>query len=166
MRHFHTGFAVFFIGLLVVSNPLYSDDKTESDNEGRHFPRRPFHFVDGGRCPNGFCISRGLSTPKGHRMVIESFSMSIDLAPTDSVTSISLREQVEEEGTILLYVFSISGPRQFLGGQEFVASQQVRLYPDPNRPVVALSEITGQDAAFNVTISGYFLPLDSPTLSP
>jgi hypothetical protein len=99
-------------------------------------------------------------------MVIESFSMSIDLAPADSVTSISLREEAEEGGTIFLYVFSISGPRQFLGGQEFVASQQVRLYPDPNRPVVALSEITGQDAAFNVTISGYFLPLDSPTLSP
>ncbi|HYE35278.1 hypothetical protein [Methylocaldum sp.] len=158
MCKLHHLYATLFTCLLTVSSAVCADERQA---------REPFHFVDSGRCPFGHCTSNELVAPKGKRMVIETFSITVTLATSQDVTSMDLRQVTDDGGTVPLHAAAVSGPRPFLGGQVFVASQQVRLYPTPGMPVIALAEITDQEGgAFTVTIDGYFLPVGSPSLSP
>jgi hypothetical protein len=152
----------FSLVLLIGSHNLAAQDQEISVRVRRD----PFHFVSSGRCPTGNCVSDRLVTPEGKRMVIETFSMEINVPPDKNVVTVNLAQRVAGGGTEFLHFAPINGPRPFDGGQAFVASQQVRLYPDPNKPVIVIGNTTSSDASFVVTISGYFVPIDSLTLSP
>jgi hypothetical protein len=71
-----------------------------------------------------------------------------------------------EEGTFLHFA-PVVGPAAFPGGMNYLASQQVRVYPDPRYPVILLGSTTDtQFGSYIATISGYFEPLGASNLSP
>jgi hypothetical protein len=130
---------------------------------------QPFTLVDGGRCQFSFCVSKPFCPPRGKRMVIETFSFEVGVVPGERLVSASVRQRPKGGGTIIIHNAPISGPQPFTGGQSFVASQAVRLYPDPDIGCVVIAGgLSGGnlEAGFGVTISGYYLPRGSGNLFP
>src|SRR5687768_4420940 len=123
-------FTSVFVVLLLMGLPTVAEEKDRTE---------PFTFVDMGFCPFGHCGTRELDTPAGTRMVIETFSMAITAADGADVGSVSLRQVTEDQGTNVLHLAPVVGPNPLpnvTGAGEFLASQQVRVYPDPTLPVI------------------------------
>jgi hypothetical protein len=154
------GFILFF-ALFLLSEPRAASSQQDQ--------RVPFRFLDDGVCREGHCRTEKRTPPANSRLVIETFSMSIRAAEGEVVGGVGLREVTDDGEQVTIHLAPVVGPFQIpnvTGVAEFIASQMVRVYPRPEFDVVLLCETTDENAEFTATISGYFLPLTSPTLSP
>jgi len=152
---------IFALISLISGLPAEADQKQEQ--------RVPFNFLDIGSCSFGHCATKHLVAPAGSRIVIETFSMAISVAEGETVGSVGLRQASDDGGTTLFHLAPPAAIAQIpnvTGVVDFIVSQTVRLYPDPEFDVIILGETTQDGAGFVATISGYFLPLKSRTLSP
>lgn len=103
----------------------------------------------------------------GKRLVIEHISVYVDVTRYFSkITEISIRtlvNKVEAWHDLIPFV----GNKTPGVSEVYYASQQVRLYADPNSLVIAHLDFNGiVEADWRVSFSGYFVPTESPSLAP
>lgn len=106
--------------------------------------------------------------PPGMRLVVEHISASLFMAPSRELGSFGVTTQVEGVSATHTIAIPESAPA-FAGSTTYSGGQSLRLYSDQRLSVrvakVPSSTVLAASSA-SVTVSGYFVPNDSPTLAP
>lgn len=106
--------------------------------------------------------------PFGQRLVIEHISASLFLDPDQELGSLSITLATAGVSATHQIAIPESGPA-FTGSTTYSGGQALRLYSD-QAPFVRVTKLPSTPsivaASATVTISGYLIPLTSPSLAP
>ena len=132
------------------------------------FPRMPFTFRDVASQNSGTDITISFTVPSDKRLVIELATARVEPGPGGEIRFSSI--QLTTNGTRAAHFFSIplSCTNCFSGGNTYQTAQPLRLYADPDTSVAIAVARTVGSGFYRVqgSVSGYLVPLDSPSLEP
>ena len=107
-----------------------------------------------------------LDVPWGQRLVIEYISAFASMSPNEELSSFAISTIVN--GISATHQFSIPETAPgFTGSHTYVGGQSVRLYADEGALIrfTKVGSITAIGSA-SITVSGYLIPFEGPTLAP
>ena len=130
------------------------------------YPRQPLRFrktID----VSDRSFTADFEVPEDYRLVVESFSVAFSLAEGQQMLFAGLSIADGETRT----AFSIAPsklPVDQFGQVLFVATESVRAYAEPGDRVrvSGVRDSAQGNASMSASVSGYLVPVDSPTLSP
>jgi hypothetical protein len=134
--------------------------------------REPFQFFGAEDFVTGSLASQDqFDVPSGKRLVIEHVSANLEFPIDQELTSTVVNTTVNE--VEVPHQFAIPFASTFEDRlRVHTGGQQVRLYADPGTTVIVLANRNSDSCpqtpcgSMRIFISGYLLPVDSPSLAP
>jgi hypothetical protein len=143
----------------------------------RQYKREPFQFWAHGEWQNGQIQTEvAFNVPKTKRLVIENISAHLICPVGQEIMLTQIRTSVNKvlawHNVFIPKTAVLSPPLAGLPISNYSGGQQVRLYADPGTPVIILVSKNSNTipavpgGGTEVYISGYLLPVQSPSLAP
>jgi hypothetical protein len=143
----------------ITNSPAQFVPTRDTDHPARSPFRKNFQITIQGNDRGGDI----LNVPQGFRLVIETFSASVDV-PIGEKVKLSFTSTVTSNGSPVTSTTYVPAFLQgtFAGSDTFFADQPMRVYVDPTGFTLSVSvfKTTSNGSAFaDITISGYLVPL-------
>lgn len=109
-----------------------------------------------------------LDAPLGQRLVIEHISAFASMGPNEELSSFAVSTVVNMVSATHIFSLSETAPG-FTGSNTYAGGQIVRIYADEGALITFTKVPVGGGSSFgsaSVTVSGYLIPMTSPTLGP
>jgi hypothetical protein len=137
----------------------------------RYLAPTPFQFTARADWEDGKLQTEvAFDVPKNRRLVIEHISATLECPIAQEITYVQVRTTLDK----VIAWHSVFVPKTSTIGKDlsiYCGGQRVRIYADAGTPVIVLvgkniSQCSFPCGTTMVFVSGYLLPLNSPTLGP